>query len=348
MSVQRKLFVATIAAVLLLCVGTALAAAPGVLYEEPSGVNTADVTLHGSINPSDKQTTYHFEYGLTSAYGSTTADAQLSKSKAWQPVSAELAGLAPATTYHYRIVAWNGGGSKDKTVGADRSFTTAAVPPDPSDPTPPGGDTPSDPTTPGDSPGGGPSVGDAVRPVLGASVVLQPGRGHVMVRRPGNDAFVPLVGGAELPVGTQVDARGGSIALTSALPSGSTQTGHFGGGRFELEQGKRGYVDLYLRGRACTTAPHNHRSRLGTASAARRSRPRNRLWGRDHGGRFRTHGRNSHATVRGTRWLVEDRCDGTLTRVTRGKVVVRDTIRKKRIVLSAGDHYLARNRRHAH
>ena len=133
-------------------------------------MNTKGVTLHGSINPSDKQTTYHFEYGLTSAYGSTTADAQLSKSKAWQPVSAELAGLGPATTYHYRIVAWNGGGSKDKTVGADRSFTTAAVPPDPSDPTPPGGDTPSDPTTPGDSPGGGPSVGEAVRPVLGASV----------------------------------------------------------------------------------------------------------------------------------------------------------------------------------
>src|SRR3712207_6890811 len=36
-----------------------------------------------------------------------------------------------------------------------------------------------------------------------------------------------------------------------------------------------------------------------------------RLWGRDKGGRFRTHGKNSHATVRGTRWLVEDRCDGT-------------------------------------
>ena len=76
--------------------------------------------------------------------------------------------------------------------------------------------------------------------------------------------------------------------------------------------------------------------------------PAEPLVGRDHGGRFRTHGRNSHATERGTRWLVEDRCDGTLTRVTRGKVVVRDTIRKKRIVLSAGDHYLARNRRHAH
>src|SRR3954467_9605537 len=130
MSVQRKLCVATVASVLLLWVGTALAAAPGVLYAEPTGVTTAGATLDGSINPSDKTTTYRFEYGLTSAYGSTTANAQLSKSKAWQPVSVELAGLAPATTYHYRILAWNGGGSKDKTVGADRSFTTAAPPPD--------------------------------------------------------------------------------------------------------------------------------------------------------------------------------------------------------------------------
>jgi hypothetical protein len=84
-------------------------------------------------------------------------------------------------------------------------------------------------------------------------------------------------------------------------------------------RGKRGYVDLYLRRR--TAREH---SRPGTASAASRPRPGRRLWGRDHGGRFRTHGHNSHATVRGTRWLVEDRCDGTLTRVTSGTVVVRD------------------------
>jgi hypothetical protein len=338
MSRQRKLIVATITAALLF-VGTAIAAAPGLLYEEPTEVTTAGATLHGSINPSDKQTTYHFEYGLTTGYGSTTGDATLPKSKAWQAVSVELTGLTPSTTYHYRIVAWNGGGSKDKTVGADRSFTTA----DPSNPTPPGGNTPDDPGSPGGSP---PGVGDSVRPVLGASVVLQPASGRVMVRRPGSNAFVPLAAGAELPVGTQVDTRRGSIALTSALPSGATQTGQFGGGRFELEQGKRGYVDLYLRGRACTTAQHKHHSRPGGASAASRPRARQRLWGRDHGGHFRTHGRNSHATVRGTRWLVEDRCDGTLTRVTSGKVVVRDTVRHKRITLTAGEHYLARNRRH--
>jgi hypothetical protein len=56
---------------------------------------------------------------------------------------------------------------------------------------------------------------------------------------------------AEIPFGSEIDASHATIALTSALPSGRTQTGRFGGGRFQLRQGRRGYVDLYLRGRAC-------------------------------------------------------------------------------------------------
>ena len=70
-----------------------------------------------------------------------------------------------------------------------------------------------------------------------------------------------------------------------------------------------------------------------------------RLWGRDSGGRFRTHGRHSHATVRGTRWLTEDRCQGTLTRVTEGSVLVRDTVRRRTVVVRAGGHYFARRPR---
>ena len=130
-------------------------------------------------------------------------------------------------------------------------------------------------------------------------------------------------------------------AVGAALPSGTTETGYFGAGRFKLTQDKRGYVDLYLRGRYCSRASAS--AARASATAARR-KPGRRLWGRDHGGRFRTHGRNSHATVRGTRWLVADSCKGTYTRVTTGVVVVRDTVRKKRVVLKAGEHYLARPR----
>ena len=59
-------------------------------------------------------------------------------------------------------------------------------------------------------------------------------------------------------------------------------------------------------------------------------------------GRFRTRGRYSAATVRGTTWSVTDRCDGTLTKVTKGKVAVRDFRRKKTIIVKAGKSYLAR------
>jgi hypothetical protein len=70
-----------------------------------------------------------------------------------------------------------------------------------------------------------------------------------------------------------------------------------------------------------------------------------RLWGRDGGGRFRTFGRHSHATVRGTRWLTVDRCSGTFTRVTQGAVVVRDTVRRRSVLVRAGHSYLARRPR---
>ena len=51
------------------------------------------------------------------------------------------------------------------------------------------------------------------------------------------------------------------------------------------------------------------------------------------------------ATVRGTIWYVEDRCDGTLTRVRRGSVFVRDLRRHRMVVVHAGHQYLARHRR---
>ena len=87
------------------------------------------------------------------------------------------------------------------------------------------------------------------------------------------------------------------------------------------------------------------RARKGTvATAAARKRGR-RLFGRDRGGRFRTHGRNSHATVRGTRWSIEDTCKGTVTRVSEGAVAVRDFAKRKTVLVKAGKSYLARPRR---
>ena len=71
-----------------------------------------------------------------------------------------------------------------------------------------------------------------------------------------------------------------------------------------------------------------------------------KLWGSGKG-KFRTNGKYSSATVRGTIWLVQDRCDGTLTKVKRGTVQVRDFKRKKTVTVKAGHSYLARAQRAA-
>ncbi len=59
-------------------------------------------------------------------------------------------------------------------------------------------------------------------------------------------------------------------------------------------------------------------------------------WEETRDGRYRTVGRHSSATVRGTIWGTIDRCDGTLTWITRGRVAVREFRRKKTIVVRAG------------
>ena len=76
-----------------------------------------------------------------------------------------------------------------------------------------------------------------------------------------------------------------------------------------------------------------------------KKKPRRRqLWARDKGGRFRTHGANSVATVRGTSWITTDTCNGTRTTVKAGVVSVRDVHRHRTVVVRKGHTYLARRR----
>jgi ferric-dicitrate binding protein FerR (iron transport regulator) len=60
--------------------------------------------------------------------------------------------------------------------------------------------------------------------------------------------------------------------------------------------------------------------------------------------RYRTHGRTSVATVRGTRWATTESCGGTRTTVAQGSVVVRDRGARRQVVVRAGHSYLARAR----
>jgi hypothetical protein len=102
-----------------------------------TAVTQTGATLNGDVNPNSNRTTYHFEYGTTTAYGSTVPvpDALVGSDSSDHALSASIAGLAPNTTYHYRIVATDGIGFT--TIGPDVGFTTPPAPPPPTPPTPP-------------------------------------------------------------------------------------------------------------------------------------------------------------------------------------------------------------------
>ena len=180
-------------------------------------------------------------------------------------------------------------------------------------------------------------------PVLGKTVAVAPASGRVLVKV--GARYVPLQAGDDIPVGSTVDATNGSVRLSSAL--GGTdgfQTGTFSGGKFEVRQpaGQHGMTEVVLRGgdfSKCRKA-----KRTTTARAAARKKPVRRIWGSDRNGRFRTRGAASIATVRGTRWLTEDRCEGTLTRVLQGAVDVRDLRTGRTARVRAGGQRLVRTR----
>jgi hypothetical protein len=164
------------------------------------------------------------------------------------------------------------------------------------------------------------SAAPAPAPERGVAVVLEPVSGRVFVRPEGVRTYRRLRGSERLPVGTTVDAQDGSVRLVVARDdAGGKWRAVFYDGKFTVTQPATGEPVTTLR----LTGP-SIRDTCGEATAASRgSRRVRRLWG-DGRGRFRTAGHYSAATVRGTWWLVEDRCDGTLTRVVRGEVEIED------------------------
>jgi YVTN family beta-propeller protein len=108
-----------------------------------TAVTDTSATLNGTVNPNGSSTTVYFQYGTTTSYGSQTANQVFTGSSA-QGVTASLSGLTPSTTYHYRIIAINAGGT---IAGNDISFTTASPTPTPT-PTPTATPTPAPTLTP--------------------------------------------------------------------------------------------------------------------------------------------------------------------------------------------------------
>jgi hypothetical protein len=88
-------------------------------------VTQTSATLTGSVNPNGARTTYWFQYGTSKQYGATTGPTDAGSGTRTKVAAADLSGLTPNTTYHYRIVAHN---VKGTSVGEDRSFKTLKQP----------------------------------------------------------------------------------------------------------------------------------------------------------------------------------------------------------------------------
>lgn len=347
---------------------------PGIAGVGAEGETATEATLKASVLANSQASSLSFEYGRTSAYGTTTPSASAGEGVAAHAGSSHLSGLEPETTYHYRAVAVNASGTTD---GADETFTTAAAPSEPpgegsegGEPPgetggggePPPGETPSKETTGGGQTSGGtgatehpaeapatlapvtstlsdqwPGGSSPSPPVLGRSGVVGTVSGVVLIKdRHGH--MVPLAAAANVPAGTVIDATHGVVSLALALPGGRAQSAEVWGGMFGFTQRTNGggMTDLYLQG-PVGPCPSNR----AVATAARKRAGR-QLWSKDSGGKFTTHGANSAATVLGTEWLTVDSCQGTLTRVKRGLVRVRDLHTGQRVLVRAGHSYLAR------
>jgi hypothetical protein len=181
-------------------------------------------------------------------------------------------------------------------------------------------------------------------PVLGVSANLVPLSGKVFVKLHGSNRFVALRGAIQVPFGTIIDARHGKVSLTTARRGGGTQKVTFYEGMFRISQQRNGQVIATLVGgnfNVCPTAAE--RRHLAHASATRSSRKHSvrKLWAEGHGS-YSTKGNYATGAVLGTRWLTEDRCDGTLIRVLTDKVAVSNHVNHRHRTVRAGHSYLAK------
>ncbi len=176
-----------------------------------------------------------------------------------------------------------------------------------------------------------------------ATSVFAPTFGPAYAATTKHSGFVPLVEARQVPVGATLDATEGvARVITATGRSTELQSGEFGAGIFKvLQQGKQhGLTELRIvdnvSKQTCTRVANR-------ATVARRlsSKVLGRLNASAHG-KFTARGQFSAATVRGTIWSVANQCNGTLTRVTRDVVTVRDFVRHKTITLHSGQRYLAK------
>ena len=145
-------------------------------------------------------------------------------------------------------------------------------------------------------------------------------------------AFIPLTQARQVPIGSQIDARRGTLRLVAATGVGhTTQAVRLSGGLFTVAQSKakveKGLTTFTLNSGGFSGAPsYAGCPSLGKHALAKGKKPPTTviqtLSATDHHGKFKVHGRYSAGTVEGTQFTTKERCDGTLTTVRRGTVDV--------------------------
>ena len=174
-------------------------------------------------------------------------------------------------------------------------------------------------------------------PVYQKTVVIQPAGGKTLVQLPGTKTFVPVDVTRGIPLGSIVDTRHSKIRLFAIpKPGKPAESALFYDGLFKVTQLANGVTQLVLVEQLakCPTSAK-------AASTAAKKKPKTRkLWG-DGSGAFSTRGQYSAATVRGTKWLVQDSCGKTLTRVAKGVVSVQDLVKRKTVLVRAPKSYTA-------
>jgi len=170
-------------------------------------------------------------------------------------------------------------------------------------------------------------------PVTGVSVNVAPVSGTVLVRLKGAATFMPLAALSSIPVGSELDLTKGRIRLTSTAGGGGTQTAVFYQGRAVIGQTRAATPVTTLTLSGPLACPKR--------KVAAKKPPKRSLWGSGTGN-YVTKGHYASATVRGTVWLTQDRCEGTLVHVQSGTVSVLDTVKHRTVTVRAGQSYLAR------
>ena len=309
---------------------------PRIRTSRPTVTSSTRALFAGSVDPQGLPASAEFTYGLDrryrptgftgSIYDHTTGSRPVRAGG--QAVMATVSNLVPNAVYHVRLVATNNAGT---TTGPDQAFTT-------------------------------PRAAAPRAPVLGKTENLRPVRGLVLILRHGT--LIPLTQARQFPSGTEIDTRHGTVELVAATGKKVKKyTAKFSGAVFKTAQTRfghnKGLTTLRLiDGRfgvpsyaVCNAG--RRRASAGKVQAARRRHSRRRrpsrrvlqlLHASGHGS-FRTRGRYAAATVRGTKWITADRCDGTLISVQRHSVRVTDLVRHVSRVIRAGHSYLAKPRK---